>query len=95
MTTTTSKQFTINISDVLKGLLMSVLTPVITIIITSLNAGELTFDWKKIAITALGAGLAYVVKNFFTPAEIVIKNPTNAQVNSVQEGNAIAKVITK
>ena len=61
-----SKFLSLNGTDFLKGLLLAVLSPVITIIIQSLNAGSLSFDWKAIATTAASAGLAYLVKNMFT-----------------------------
>lgn len=92
-TTVTSKQFTISLPDVWRGLLVAVITPVITIIISSLNAGSLTFDFKAIAITALTAGLAYVIKNFLTPSQIVIKNPEAAE--EVKAGTADVKVTSK
>lgn len=90
-TITTSNQFSLSLKDILKGLLVAVITPVITIIMTSVNAGQLTFDWKAIGIVALAAGLAYLVKNFFTPAAIVIDAPAS-QVQAVKDGDATIKV---
>lgn len=88
---TTSNQFTLDIRDGLKGLLVAVITPVFTVIITSLEAGSLTFNWKAIAITALTAGLAYVLKNFLTPAKVVVSNASDAMkeavVDAVKEEN--------
>jgi len=86
-TFTTSNQFSVSAKDIIKGLIVAVITPVFTIIIASLNAGSLTFDWKAIGITALTAGLAYIVKNFFTPSAIVVDAPPS-QVKAVKEGNA-------
>lgn len=93
ITTTTSKIFTLNLSDVWKGLLVAVITPVITVIISSLNAGSLTFDWKAIAITALTAGLAYVVKNFLTPSLIVVHDAPAEVVEAVKTGDKEIKVV--
>jgi hypothetical protein len=44
-----------------------------------LNAGILTFDWKHILAGGITAGLAYIVKNFFTPAKVVqpVSDPNN------------------
>lgn len=92
-TTVTSKQFTISISDIWKGLIVAVITPVITIIISSLNAGSLTFDWKVIGVTALTALLAYIIKNFLTPSAVIIKDPVLAE--SVKDGEASVKVVNK
>jgi hypothetical protein len=90
-TVTTSNQFSLNMKDVLKGLLVAVLTPVFTIIMTSLNAGELTFNWKVIGATAAAAALAYLLKNFLTPAAIIIDAPP-AQVQAVKKGEATVTV---
>lgn len=79
-TITTSAQFKLNWSDVLKGLLVAVITPVITIITSSINAGTLTFDWKAIGLTALAAGLAYLAKNLFTPAQTIVSGTTESVV---------------
>lgn len=70
-TTTTSKKFALNAQDLLKGLLVAVLSPVFTIMYTSFSAGSLTFDWKAIATTAGSAALGYLMKNLFTPAATV------------------------
>lgn len=91
--TTTSKQFTISIGDIWRGLLVAVITPVITIIMGSLNAGTLIFDWKAIGITALAAAVAYLVKNFLTPSAIMIKNPEMAE--EVKTGESEVKVVPK
>lgn len=65
-----SKFLSLNGKDILKGLLMAVLTPVVLIIQQSLEAGNLTFNWKQIGMAAIAGGLAYLVKNFFsTPTQ--------------------------
>lgn len=56
----------LNFNDILKGLLMAVLAPVIVIIEQSVTSGVLTFDWKTIGLAALGGGVGYLIKNFFT-----------------------------
>jgi len=91
--TTTSKQFTLNISDVWKGLIMAVILPVLTIIMNSINQGSLTFNWTQIAIAAIGGLIGYLIKNFFTPSSVTIQNPVLAE--KVKEGDAEVKVIEK
>lgn len=91
ITSTTSSQFTIKINDIVKGLIVAVITPVFTIILTSLNAGELTFNWKIIGATALASGLSYILKNFLTPAQVVIKD--KEAVESIKAGESAVKLV--
>lgn len=56
----------LNFNDILKGLLMAILTPVVYVVQESLSLGILTFDWKAIGVSALAGGVAYLIKNFFT-----------------------------
>lgn len=71
-TVTTSKQFSLNLSDAGKGLLMAVAGAVLAAIQTSLDAGQVTFNWKVISMTAISAGTAYLLKNFFTPSKTIV-----------------------
>lgn len=64
-----SKLFSVNMKDVAKALLIAVLTPVLIIIQQSISEGTLTFDWKHIGMAAVGGGVAYLAKNFFTPSQ--------------------------
>lgn len=56
----------LNSTDFIKGLVMAVLSTVITIVYQTVEAGSLTFDWKSIGTMALTAALAYIMKNLFT-----------------------------
>jgi hypothetical protein len=58
--------FTLNTSDFLKGLIMAVLSTVITVVYQTVEAGSLVFDWKAIGTMALTTALAYIMKNLFT-----------------------------
>ena len=60
-----SRQYQLSMFDILKGLLMAVLTPALFIVQQSLENGELTFDWKSIALASVSGGVAYLLKNFF------------------------------
>jgi hypothetical protein len=73
----TSPLYSLDIKDLLKGLIVAIGSAVVTTIQTSLQAGSLNFNWKLIASVALGAGVAYLGKNFFTSASI--KTPVNEQ----------------
>ena len=56
----------LNNKDFIKGLIVAVLSAVITIIYNTVQAGSLTFDWKAIGLTALSSAIAYIMKNLFT-----------------------------
>lgn len=93
---TTSKRFSLKLSDWTRGLLVAVITGPVTIILDSLNEGSLTFAWRKIAIVALSAGLSYVAKNWLlTPNEVTIKNVHSETLKAVDNGDATAKVVQK
>jgi putative exporter of polyketide antibiotics len=57
---------TLNTADFLKGLLMAVLSSVITVVYQTVEAGSLVFDWTAIGTMALTTALAYIMKNLFT-----------------------------
>lgn len=61
-----SKFLSLNTTDFVKGLVVAVLTSVLTIVYTSLQSGSLTFDWKAIATTALTSAIGYITKNLLT-----------------------------
>lgn len=56
----------LNTNDFIKGLVMAVLSTVITIVYQTVEAGSLVFDWKSIGTMALTTALAYIMKNLFT-----------------------------
>ena len=66
-----SKQGTLAMSDIVRGLIMAVLTPAVLILQQSLESGILTFNWKEIAMASVAGGLAYLVKNFFEPTKTI------------------------
>lgn len=80
----TSKQFTLGGRDFWRGLLVAVMASAIMVIETSLAAGVLIFDWKKVGMAAIAGGLAYLTKNFFAKPE-VSKEVTNARVDDLKE----------
>jgi len=74
----TSPLFRLDLRDAAKGLIVAVGGAVITLIENSISAGTFQLDWKKIGMAALAAGLAYLVKNFFTPSQVVTPAPSPA-----------------
>lgn len=95
-TVTTSKRFTINWNDASRGLLIAVVTAVLTSLYNiTVKCGIACIDWKDTAGIAIAAGLAYLLKNLFTPSEIVLKNPSPSSLEAVESGQAEIKVLTK
>ena len=78
--TTTSEKFRLNWKDILKGIVVAILTPAIVIIQASLDSGVLTFNWHQIGMASVAGFLAYLTKNFFTPAQTVIKKVNDEQI---------------
>jgi len=72
-----SSIFTLNKLDFVKGLVIAVLTSIITIIYDTVQLGSLTFDWKAITTAAASAALAYILKNLLTNSndEFLKKDP--------------------
>ena len=61
-----SNFFRLNTKDFLKGLLMAILVPFLVVIQTSIEAGQLTFDWKLIISASLAGGVGYLLKNLLS-----------------------------
>jgi len=61
-----SSIFTLNKADFIKGLIIAIITAVITLLYNTVQTGSLTFDWKAISTAAASAALAYIMKNLLT-----------------------------
>ena len=56
-------------TDLLKGFIMAILGALLASIYSVFNAGTLNFTWtfwQPILLSAFGAGISYLIKNFFT-----------------------------
>lgn len=94
MKITTSKIFTLNRLDFLKGLLTAIITGVIA------TCGQIFEEWLKdgssftiekvsfilVLKAAFGAGSAYLLKNFFSPSKTIIKESNSDTGNSDVNG---------
>lgn len=60
---------------------MAIGSAVIPVIQQSLSAGELKFNWTLIGVTALGAAVAYLAKNYFEPTKIVTVSKPGDETN--------------
>lgn len=86
-TTQTNKQYSLNYRDLLRGLLIAVLTAVITFVYEIISQkGFENIEWKEVLSIALAAGLSYLIKNWFTANEIVLVNPPADALNAIQAG---------
>ena len=86
----TSKQYAINWKDAVRGLIVAVGTAILTVIYTSVEAGNFNFDWKMLVKVGAASGLAYIMKNFFQPAQVKQTIP-NDQVDSMIDSTKAAK----
>jgi hypothetical protein len=67
----TSEFLNLDLRDLLKACIIATLTPVLVLLQQSIDAGQLTFDWKHLGMAAVGGFVAYLIKNFLTPAAVV------------------------
>jgi len=76
-----SNFLTLNTKDYIKGLVVTVLTAVVTLIYKSIEAESIVFDWKAIGTAALSAGLAYILKNLLTNSsdQILKSEPSKSE----------------
>ncbi|HTA62781.1 MAG TPA: hypothetical protein VK835_10010 [Bacteroidia bacterium] len=77
----TSDFLKLDIRDILKACIIATLTPVLVLVQQSIDAGQLTFDYKHLGMAAIGGFVAYLIKNFLTPPAIVSKIQIEAQKN--------------
>ena len=66
-TVKTSRMFLLNLRDILKGLVVAIVSGGLSVVQTTLEAGQLVLSTKNIVTTAAIAGTSYLLKNVFTP----------------------------
>jgi len=71
--TSSSSRWKLNTRDLIQGLLMAIITPVIVVIQQSLDLGILTFDIKAIGMAAIAGALAYIVRKLPQSGKILIE----------------------
>jgi len=64
-----SKLFSLETKDAIKALILSILTSTLIVVQTSLDAGELNFNWEKIGMVALASAVGYILKNWLTNSD--------------------------
>jgi hypothetical protein len=80
--TTSTSPATLGLSDFLKGLLLAVISAVLTVVATSLDAGSLTFNWKAIGLVAASTAVSYLIKNGFSAPQTTITPPPGTVAGS-------------
>ena len=61
-----SNLWKLGLNDWQKGLIVAVLTAVLTVIYESISVGGLIFDYKIVLTTGILAGISYLLKNVLT-----------------------------
>jgi hypothetical protein len=93
---TTAGQGTLNYRDLAKGAIMTVIGAVLTTIYSALDTGGFdTINWRSVLTVAAISGIGYLIKNLFTPTQIVIENPPKTVVKAVNEGESKVTVTPK
>jgi hypothetical protein len=90
-TTTTSNFLSVNFKDTLKAFILAVGTPVLYLVQEKIPGWNVD-PYVKVA---LAAGVSYLIKNFFTAPEIVVKNVHPEDMEAVKQGAAEMKLTAK
>ncbi len=70
---------TLNVQDLLKGLIVAVLGAATTTIYSLIQSGPI--DWNNVWKVSLAAGLSYLIKNFFSPQpEVIVVDRSKTKV---------------
>lgn len=86
MKTRLSKQFSLNWQDAIRGLLVAVISAVITVIENSISIGDFNFNWENIYKVALTAGIGYIAKNLlFEPAKVITTAKSNNEAIEIED----------
>lgn len=72
---TTSRQFTVNLRDIARGLILGIIVAVFPVIQeavdTWVNGGEFIINWRLMVDAAWKASTAYIALNFFSNSKLL------------------------
>ena len=86
MSIVASKQFSLQWRDISRGLIMAVLSSVLTLLYDSIQANGFDFDWQNIAKNAAGAAIIYLFKNgILEPPKVIVPASSNLEASNVKE----------
>jgi len=81
-----SDLFSLNIQDWIRGLIVAIGGAVFAVIQSSIEVGVFAFDWTNVWHVALGAGVAYIGKQFFTDQPKVVEiDSTRTEVKDISK----------
>jgi len=66
---TSSKFGRIDFADLAKGFLVAAIAPFVVGVEQFFSGNFQLIDWNLLTLTSLGAGISYLIKNFFTPSQ--------------------------
>lgn len=69
----TSRQFTIDFRDLLRGAALTAITSVLTYLVNAFSDSTFVFQWKPVGKVALVTIMGYLLRNFFEPAKTMIE----------------------
>jgi membrane protein implicated in regulation of membrane protease activity len=95
MPTVTSPFGQIKWKEILEGGIYAAVVPAIEIALSSLDAGELTFNTKAIAVAAISGFLAFMLKKLATPAQLRVKGLDANTLADIKTGKKIVKIEDK
>lgn len=89
MATQTSGFLSLDLKDAVKGLVTAVITAVLTGVYNALTTTPVSLNWKEIITVGVTAGIGYLMKNLFTPAQTVVKgtNDDTPPTDSLSDPN--------
>jgi hypothetical protein len=74
-----SKLFSLNIYDFLKGLIIGILTPILVLVQSYFASGKLDIELSSIIAVGLSGLIAYLLKNFFSDVNLPQVNANDFQ----------------
>ncbi len=93
--TTTSKQFSLNMRDITRGLITAVIGAVQPILLEAFNTwqsgGTFEINWDSVLRTGVGAGVAYIILNFSSKSKVITVVGSDTTVKDTEK--QIRKVI--
>lgn len=91
----TSKQFSLNVRDFLRGLLTAMFTAIVPTLnelaLSLQNGGEFHFYWKQILGYAISGGIGYLILNFISKSKVIAVTSKESDLKDTEK--QIKKVV--